>query len=141
MAVKSTRGPGQPSKLKPDVVARLLNALRSANYVDSSCAYAGIHQGTYYEWMKRGEREKEGEYREFYEAVEHAKAEAEVSLVMHWRARAPEDFRAASLMLARRYPDKWSPRESTPQEVTVSIKHDNGRDKPSKPARRAKRDK
>src|SRR5580765_97178 len=132
---------GRPTKLTPESKQRLLSAVRQGNYLQAAARYAGIHESTLYYWLDRGRREKSGEYFDFSESLEQAEAEAEVALVAAWRAHAPADYRAASLMLARRHPERWAPREVAPSEVTVSIKHvDAGRDRASNTARRTKRD-
>jgi hypothetical protein len=133
-----TNGRGRPSKLTPDVVDRLLTAIRQGMYFTSACTYAGIHDATFHYWMAKGRKETSGEYFDFFVAVQQAEAQAELAALTFWRAQFPHDWRAAATMLARRHPDRWAPREQGQSEVVVNIKHTDGdRHKPAKPARPA----
>lgn len=103
---------GRPSKLTPDVKRRLLDAIRAGNYYEAACRYAGISPSTFYRWMERGQRANSGQFREFWEAVTHAEAEAEVRMVTQWQAQIPHDWRAARDFLARRFPKRWAQQQS-----------------------------
>ena len=62
--------------------------------------------------MERGEREQSGIYRELYERVRRAEADAEVEAVARLRRAMPDDWRACLAYLERRYPTRWRRRES-----------------------------
>jgi hypothetical protein len=72
------------TKLTPEVQDRIVAALRAGNYQETAAAYAGISAKTFYEWLNRGESEepKEEAFRNFREAVEKAKADADVRDVL-----------------------------------------------------------
>lgn len=113
------------SKLLPKVVKKLLKAIESGNYVSVSCAYAGICEATYYNWIERAEREierynnelefnssakikpTEKKYVEFLESVEQAQVVAEVDAVASIRESFKDDWRAGMAYLERRYPERW----------------------------------
>ena len=69
-------------------------------------------------WMKRGEKAKSGIYREFYEALKRAEADAEVHAVAVVRKAMTKGWRAAFQYLERRHPDRWRRRESIEHEGT-----------------------
>ncbi len=97
----------RPSKLNPEITKRLTEAIRSGNYYEAACGYAGIHYSTFRKWMQKGETAKSGKFREFFEAVTRAEYEAEVRMVALWQKHMPEDYRAIRDFLERRYPDRW----------------------------------
>lgn len=107
---------GRPSKLTPDVKRRLMEAIRLGNYLYAACAFAGISIQTFHNWMDKGEKAKSGEYLEFFDEVTRAQAEAETRMVTLWQRQIPEDWKAARDFLARRFPERWAPREK--KEIT-----------------------
>lgn len=102
---------GRRSKLTPEVQERIIQAIRAGNYRETAAAYAGIHIGTFYRWLQKGERAKSGPYREFREAIERAEAEAEVRHVAIVAKAATDDPKAAMWWLERRFPDRWGRRQ------------------------------
>lgn len=107
----SARRVGRPSKLTPEVRRRLISAITAGNYYQTACQFAGIGYSTFRRWMERGQNAKTGQYREFWEEVTRAEAEAEARMVAQWQAQIPEDWRAARDFLARRYPERWAQKE------------------------------
>jgi transposase len=105
------RGRGRPCKLTPERQARICQAIAAGNYYEAAAAYGGVHYAIFRMWMVRGEKEKSGKFHDFCEAVHKAEADAEITLVAQWKARAPEDWRAARDFLARRFPDRWGPKD------------------------------
>jgi transposase-like protein len=65
------------SKLTPEVHRRIVRAVRGGNYEKVAARNAGITSPTYYDWLRRGEHEQSGKYRDLLEAVQEAKAAAE----------------------------------------------------------------
>ncbi len=98
---------GRPSKLTPERQARLVEAIASGHYYETACRLAGIHYANFRQWMIKGEAEESGKYREFYEAITHAEAEAEDHAIQQWQQAMPTDWRAAQMFLERRHPDRW----------------------------------
>jgi transposase len=102
----------RPTKLTSLVQDRLCNAIRAGNYYETACAYAGISYSTFREWMIRGEARRSGSpFLEFLEAVRAAEAEAEMAVVALWQRHIPDNWQAARDFLARRYPERWAPRD------------------------------
>jgi transposase len=106
----------RPTKLTPEVQQRIVAAIRAGNYAEPAARSAGISAATYHRWMKRGERESKGIYRDFHDEVRRAEAEAEVHAVAVIRKAMPDDWRAAAHYLERRYPEHWRRRESLEHE-------------------------
>lgn len=109
---------GRPSKLTPEVVKRLTEAIRDGNYYEAACGYAGITYTTFRNWMIKGENAKSGKYREFFEAIMQAECEAEVRMVAQWQQHMPEDYRAIRDFLERRFPERWGRKDKVQQEIS-----------------------
>ena len=119
------------TKLTPELQALVIEALNYGNYIETSAAYAGIHEATIYRWLERGRIERarlsddddaepdpeETPYREFCEAVEKTRANAEVrSLGLIQKAAMDGTWQASAWYLERSYPRKWGRFER--QEIT-----------------------
>jgi hypothetical protein len=111
---------GRPTKLTPEIHRAIVTALEAGNYQDASAAYAGVSAAAFYRWMDRGLQERErieaGEkprkteviYLEFREAVESARAKAEVRHVANIAKSANDGiWQASAWYLERSYPQKW----------------------------------
>ena len=102
----------RPTKVT-QVQERVVQAMRAGNYAEAACRAAGIGESTFYRWMRRGEREAEGPYRDFYDAVRRAEAEAEVHAVATVRKAMTESWQAAIAYLERRHPERWRRQQRT----------------------------
>lgn len=112
---------GRPTKLNPEIKNKIVTAIRAGNYIETAAAYAGISKNTLYDWLRRGEREKqrveknprykirksEQPFVDFSDAVEKALAEAEVRDVAIIAKAAEDQWQAAAWRLERKFPDKW----------------------------------
>lgn len=115
---------GRPTKLNYEVQEKIIQAIKAGNYIETAAAYAGISKSTLYDWLKRGEREKqrvaknpsyrirksEKIYVEFSDAVEKALAEAEMRDVLLIGKAAEEQWQAAAWRLERKFPERWGRR-------------------------------
>lgn len=110
----------RPTKLTDDVRDRIVSALTAGNYQDTAAAYAGISPATFHAWMARGRAERdslaegnrpqprETPYREFLEAVESARAQAEIrSVALIQKAAQDGTWQAAAWFLERSHPQRW----------------------------------
>jgi hypothetical protein len=96
------------TKLTKEVQDKIVFALRAGNYQETAARYAGIDGATFYRWMSRGAEEETGIYSEFCEAVEKAKAEAEVrDVTLIDKAAKDGSWQAAAWKLERKFPNKW----------------------------------
>lgn len=115
---------GRPTKLNYEVQEKIVQAIKAGNYIETAAAYAGISKSTLYDWLKRGEREKqrvaknpryrirksEKIYVDFSDAVEKALAEAEMRDVLLIGKAAEEQWQAAAWRLERKFPERWGRR-------------------------------
>ena len=107
---------GRPCKLTPEVQERVCAALREGNYLEAAAAYAGITYRSLRSWLNQGKRARRGKMFQFLQATLKAQADAEATVVAQWRQQIPENWQAARDFLARRFPDRWGPKER--QEIT-----------------------
>ena len=129
---------GRPTKLNFDTHNKIITAIRAGNYIETAAAYAGINKSTLYDWLKRGEREKqrvaknprykirksEKPYVEFSNAVEKALAEAEIRDVAIIGKAAEEQWQAAAWRLERKFPHKWG-RKVIEHSGSLEVKHND----------------
>ena len=114
----------RPHKLDEDKIARVVEALRAGNYMETAAAYAGISKSILYKWLADGRevRQKvakggiasdlESKQLELLDSVEKARAEAEVRNVhLIQQAAQGGTWQAAAWFLERSHPGKWGRRE------------------------------
>ena len=65
------------AKLTPTLQERICGHIREGCTIRTAAESSGIARDTYYKWMRTGQNAKSGKMREFYHAVQEAKAEAE----------------------------------------------------------------
>ncbi|HYW87230.1 MAG TPA: hypothetical protein VFB50_05645 [Chloroflexota bacterium] len=101
---------GRPSKRTPEVERRLLDALRAGNTRPHAARYAGIHEDTIVNWMRRSSA--------FSAAVEKAEADAITRHVANI-AKAANDgqWTASAWWLERRYPNDYGRRDRIEVQV------------------------
>lgn len=123
---------GRPTKLTQELQDKLVTVIKAGNYIETACAYVGIDKSTFYDWLKRGAREKqrlaqnprarirkkEEPYVEFSNAVEKALAEAEVRDVAIIGKAATENWQAAAWRLERKFPERWGRKDRFALEHT-----------------------
>lgn len=123
---------GRPSKLTPEIQEEILRIIKSGNYIETACAYVGINKTTFYDWLKKGAREKDRVaqnprakvkkdlqiYVDFSNAVEKALAQAEIRDVAIIGKAAEENWQAAAWRLERKFPERWGRKEKYSLEHT-----------------------
>ena len=100
--------PGRPSKLTPELKERLLKAIRLGSTFETACQSTGISYRAFRLWMNKGENASSGEYFHFFQEVTRAIADAEMLLLSRIHAASQSDWRAASWVMERRWPERWS---------------------------------
>lgn len=112
---------GRPTKLNEETQHKIVTAIKEGNYIETASAYAGIDKSTLYDWLKRGEREKqriksdnsakikkdEAKFVQFSNAVQKALAESEMRDVSVIGKAAENQWQAAAWRLERKFPEKW----------------------------------
>src|SRR5579862_9343198 len=101
---------GRPSKLTPENAQRVLDCIRAGNYLETAAAYAGISKSSLFSYLRRGNRQRRGKYRDFLEAVERALAESEIRDVLTVERASKTDWKAAAWRLERKFPARWGRR-------------------------------
>ena len=115
--------PGRPDKLTPQIQERIVQIVRAGNYAQVAARCAGVGERTFYNWMERGEREKEGsKYFQFWQAIKDAESAAEAEAVAQVRLASRESWQAGMTWLERKFPDRWGRHERTEHTGEVKIK-------------------
>ena len=101
----------RPSKLTPQTHETIVRALSSGCYRETAAQHAGIGTSTFYRWMERGEADYQADeataYRELWEAIKKAEADAEVASVALIRQAAARSWQASAWLLERKHPGRW----------------------------------
>lgn len=110
----------RPSKLTPETTEKITRAIRAGNHATVSARLAGIGETTYFRWMAEGEKEDaEPEYREFWESVKRAEAEAEIRAIALIRQAAEQGtWQASAWYLERKHPERWGKNDKIRQEIS-----------------------
>ena len=115
---KRGRGPGkvgQPSKLTPETVEKLKNALIAGSKIESACIYAGISKTVYYQWKEKARADIEAgkvtQYVEFLDTIMRAMELSRTRLEMIVSKAAEQDWKAAAWILERRHPKDYGRKE------------------------------
>ena len=108
---------GRPTKLTPQVQARIVQAIVGGNDITVAAAYAGIHKAQFYRWLEKGEQQQQGIYRAFRDAIQKAQADAETrNVALIAKAAQEGTWTAAAWWLERKYPERWGRKDR--HEVT-----------------------
>lgn len=109
---------GRPTKLTPELQNQICAFLMAGNFVETVCDFVGISKETFYEWIRRGnrgwEKDIEGGYVAFSDAVKKAVAQVEMATV-HELRQGPMNWQSKAWWLERRHPDKWGNRSKNTQ--------------------------
>jgi len=120
--IKRVKTGGRVTLLTPERQETILEALKTGCYVETACLYAGVATPTVYNWFDRGRRERERLalsehgttlateviYLDFLEAVEKARAEAELRAVAQiQKAASLGTWQASAWYLERSSPKRW----------------------------------
>jgi transposase len=129
---------GRPSRLTPEVSARIVEVVRAGNYLTVAAQFAGVGISTLQGWLARGRKAaaaldageeippEERRYLEFLAAVSQAEVHAEVLAATAWRSMVTQDWRAARDYLRYRVPDRWRAVTTVnlrPEEAEQRVQH------------------
>lgn len=133
---------GRNTKLTEEVADELAGLISAGIYMRQACEVVGVSEATIYNWMARGSTEvlrlendpkakpiaKEKPFVDFFRKMKRAENASEVRAVSTWQKEIREgDWRAAKEFLARRFPDRWSPRleltgaDGAPVQVQMNV--------------------
>jgi hypothetical protein len=112
---------GRPSKLTPEVIERICEALRAGNFIEPSCEYAGVSHESYFKWMRRANDDDASPlHLQFKESVTRARSTAEIRNVamIQRAAQQPNHWTAAAWWLERVAPARWGKQQKITAEIT-----------------------
>jgi hypothetical protein len=75
----------RPTKLDTDLQEKIVTRLSAGATIQATCDSVGIKKQTFYNWMKRGEKEKEGEFFDFFDAATRAIADGLITATIRFR--------------------------------------------------------
>ncbi|NCC84677.1 MAG: hypothetical protein EOM03_11205 [Clostridia bacterium] len=111
------------TKLTPQVIADAEKYLKAGNYAITVISLLSIGEKTWYRWLERGEKEKSGLYRDFYEAVKRGESVAEGGAVSEiLRAGKEGNWQAFAWFLERKFPKRWG------RKTVVVVDDESGSD-------------
>jgi hypothetical protein len=93
--------------LTPRIQEIICEVIAAGNYQKVAAQAAGISEETLIKWRAKGRRGTEP-YASLEKAIEQADRECEQSLVAKVMAATSDDWRAAAMILERKYPEHWS---------------------------------
>lgn len=98
---------GRPSKLTPDLRARLLAAIRGGNYRQTACQWVGIDYTTFARWMRESKADPDGPHGPLYQEVLEAETAAEIQAVANLVKAGRDDPKLTQWWLERKFPERW----------------------------------
>lgn len=116
-------GDGRANKFTPQVIVKLLTAVREGMHYEPACALAGVTYQQLRNWLHKADDEgPETAHGRVALALKMAEAEAEGETVRYVRAasRLPQFWAAGMTFLERRHPDRWRRPEAAPS-VNVQV--------------------
>lgn len=99
---------GRPTKLTPELAAQITKYVRAGAYIETAAAACGLSKDTFYEWLKRGNKEKTGPFAEFTDAINKAMAASEIGDLVRIGVASKKSWQAAAWRLERRFPQKYA---------------------------------
>lgn len=107
----------RPTKLTKELSEQICRAIRAGNYPAVAASSCGVAESTFYRWMEEGRSSNKVLYRDFYEEVKRAEAEAEVRAVAVIAKAMPLEWRAAFGLIERRFAERWHRRKRSETPV------------------------
>ena len=99
-----TRRRGRPTVVTVEAIEKITALLRVGTPLSTALTAAGISRRTFQRWSARTDPAA----RRFQQAVEQARAEAEVLDVALIAQAANRDWKAAAAILEREWPERWA---------------------------------
>ncbi len=109
--------PGRPSKLTPELQAKIVDIISAGNFREVAARYCRISDRTFQGWMARGAQTESGPQYEFFRAVIEAEQSAEIRAVAYVMRGGAKDPKHAEWWLERKHPRRWARRQ--PDEIPV----------------------
>ena len=111
------------TKLTPERQAKIVQAITAGNYLETAARFGGITDRTLHRWMAKGKEEPGSIYGQFCQAVEKARATAEVrNVALIQKAAEAGNWQAAGWWLERSFPKRFGRRLQQEVKVDADIK-------------------
>ena len=107
-------------KLNSELTKNICENIKNGIPFKYACKICGISKSTFYNWYNKGKKADEGIFKEFYDEVENAKAEAVKYNVDIIRNAAENGYwRAAAWWLERTCPEEFGVKKEVKADVKV----------------------
>ena len=111
---------GEPGKFTPDVLQRIIAALRMGHTVNDACVFAGLAVKTYQGWLRRGQNGEEP-YRLLTEVIDRLNVQSYSEAVECFKKGAKDDPKVAERFLARRAKQEWGTKDDNGSGAQVTV--------------------
>jgi transposase len=101
----------RPSAFTPAAQEAVVTAVTAGNTRSTAAAYAGVARSTLQRWLARGKKARRGAFRDFWDRLKKAEAEAVIRNVAIVQKAAEKQWQAAAWWLERRRYDDWALRD------------------------------
>lgn len=98
---------GRPTKLSPELEVEIIQYLKIGCYPEMAAAAVGLAKATFYDWLKRGAREKRSRYARFSDSVKRAIAEGAARDLAIIAKASEKQWQASAWKLERRFPEMF----------------------------------
>lgn len=113
---------GRPSKLTPEIQAKIVEVISAGNYRVVAARAAGVSPRALAAWVAQGKRASCGVYYEFRHAVMRAEQDAEMRAVDAILKAAVSDPKYACWWLERKFPQRWSQNKQVIRDLVKRIR-------------------
>lgn len=112
---------GPASKITPEVVEKILQAVRTGSSVEAAALYAGVPRQTFFDWLKKGRSGPHAykPYRDLALSLDEALGVFEANANALIAKAAHEQWQAAAWQLERKFPDRYGRRTRIDGQVQV----------------------
>lgn len=94
----------RPTKMTPQTIKMLCEAIRMGATYDLASQYAGIAPSTLYAWMAKGRKQEGGEFVELLEDIKRAEGKGAIAnLALIQKSAKEGDWKASAWILERRH--------------------------------------
>ena len=112
---------GQPLKLTPKVIERLVRGYRLGMTQELAAQYAGVSSSSLARWLRRRRDGEGGIFGDLLEAIERAEAEGAAVMLARVQKHAEDNWNAAAWLLERRHGYRRNERVQIDQKVEGSM--------------------
>jgi len=103
---------GRPSKLTDILVKEICEYIATGNTFERACRLSNISESIFYDWKAKGEKEKQGKYLDFLEAIKKAGEKfKQTNIDIIQQAAKDGTWQAAAWLLERKHPEEFGRRD------------------------------